>query len=465
LEYLAVFMDGKKVGYSTHSRKVEQGKVISSELMIMTISRAEVAVTVKVNETYIETLQGEPLGFESEQNFGALGMKVVGVKNEQGSFDVTITTGGMTQKQNLVWPEGALMAEGVQLLSMRQGLKEGTQFSAKVFTPLIMQVVDTDVQVGPTKQVDLLGRVVELTEVVLTMNTPGGSFPSTNYVDRNFSIQKMIMSMPGLNLNLELIACSKEFALSENDVLDFIDKMIIPSPVPLESENIRTEKAITYHLVPKISGNLQLPAVDNQMIRPDGTGGVFLTVKPAQAPSGITIPYRGKEESALQALQPTRFIQSDSPEIIALAQKAVGNTKDAAQAARNIESFVHGYIKEKGLSVGYASAVEVAASAQGDCTEHAVLTAALCRAVGIPARVAVGYVYVPEFAGRKNVFGGHAWTEAFIGDKWIGLDATRAPNGYSAAHITQAVGNGNPEDFFSLVSQEKSFKIVAIEQK
>jgi hypothetical protein len=462
LEYLAVFMDGKKVGYSTHSRKVESGRVSNSEMMMMTIKRSGVAITVKVTETYYETPQGEPLGFVSEQNFGTMGMKVEGVRNKQGSFDVTINAGGMTQKQNLAWPEGALMAEGVQLLSMKKGLKEGTEFSAKIFMPMMMQAIVTDVRVGATKQVDLLGRVVELTEVIMTMKMSGTEFTSTNYVDQDFGIQKMLMPMSGLNLVLELMACSKEFALSENDVLDFIDKMIIASPIPLN--DIKSTDSLTYHLAPKGDYQLQLPTGDNQKVRKDNQGGLLVTVKPMAVPEGNGFPYRGKDKTALQALEPTRFLQSDSPKIIALAKKAVGDTKDAGVAVRRIESFVHEHISEKNLSVGYASAVEVAASGQGDCSEHAVLTAAMCRALGIPARVAVGYVYVDEFGDRKNVFGGHAWTEAFIGGKWIGLDATRAPNGYSAGHITQATGNGNPEDFFSLVSQAKHFKIVKIEK-
>ena len=69
------------------------------------------------------------------------------------------------------------------------------------------------------------------------------------------------------------------------------------------------------------------------------------------------------------------------------------------EAVRRIESFVARYIDNKSMSVGYASAVEVVESRQGDCSEFAVLTAALCRAVGIPAQVVVGIAYVKEFAG------------------------------------------------------------------
>ena len=84
------------------------------------------------------------------------------------------------------------------------------------------------------------------------------------------------------------------------------------------------------------------------------------------------------------------------------------------------------YINNKSLSVGYASAAEVVESRQGDCSEFAVLTAALCRAVGIPAQVAVGVAYVQDFMGLEG-FGGHAWAQAYVGTdeqgqngEWLG---------------------------------------------
>jgi hypothetical protein len=86
----------------------------------------------------------------------------------------------------------------------------------------------------------------------------------------------------------------------------------------------------------------------------------------------------------------------------------------------------------------------------------------MCRAAGVPARVASGIVYIPDFVGRKNVFGGHAWVEAYVGGKWIGLDATRAPNGFDAGHITMASGSGDPADFFSMASTLGYFKIEKI---
>jgi hypothetical protein len=78
-----------------------------------------------------------------------------------------------------------------------------------------------------------------------------------------------------------------------------------------------------------------------------------------------------------------------------------------------------------------ASAAEVAKSLSGDCTEHACLLAALCRARQIPSRVAVGLMYVP----RDSAFGGHMWTEVYVRGRWVPLDGTLGRGHVGGDHI------------------------------
>ena len=207
---------------------------------------------------------------------------------------------------------------------------------------------------------------------------------------------------------------------------------------------------------------LKIPPNDNQQLQKSGDGKVIMTVKPVATPSGVTFPYKGSDKSALEHLVPTQFVQSDHEKIVELARRAVGGTKDAGEAVERIEAFVADYVEDKNLSVGYASAVEVAQSKHGDCTEHAVLAAALCRAVGIPAQVVTGLAYVSEWRGVANGFGGHAWTQAYVGGKWVGLDAAfrgAGWGGYDAGHIALAAGKGGPGDFFNLATTMGQFKI------
>jgi len=460
-EYLAVFLENKKVGYSVQKRLVADGKVTTAIETAITISRLNIPMTIHVSETCVETATGKPISFESVQELGAMTMKMTGTIDERGMVNVTTTSMGAQQKDSFAWPDGAVMAEGLRLMHAERGLKEGSKYTVKIFDPSIMQVVEAQIEVGSKRNVDLLGRVVSLTEVTTTMNLPGtGAIVSTSYVDDELRAQKSITPVAGMQI--EMVACAKEFALGQNDVLEIIEKLFVASPKPLD--DVGSARSITYHLVPTQDGDLIVPANDNQQVRRLPDGSVIVTVAPAAAPARSRFPYAGRDKAILEAMKPTRFLQSDREEIIDLARRAVGRTKDAAEAVNRIESFVARHIKNRSLSVGYASAVEVAKSKQGDCSEFAVLTAAMCRAVGIPAQVATGIAYVGDFGGYEG-FGGHAWVQAYVGGergKWIGLDAafkSAGRGGYGPGHIALAVGNGNPEGFFDLVTTLGRFKI------
>ena len=459
-EYFALFIEGKKVGYAIQNRVVAEGKVTTTEQVSLTISRLNMPVTMNTTETSIETIDGKPLAFESLQDFSMMMIKITGKVNKNGKADITVTSMGAEEKSTIEWPKGAVMAEGLRLLQIKRGLKQGQTYTAKIFSAAIMQAVDIKTTIAGKKNIDLLGRVLALTEVHTTMKLPdAGEIVSTGYVDDNFQLQKNII--PVMGMKVEMVACEKAFALGQNDILDVVDKMFLASPVPLN--NVRSAKSITYYLRPTSGTDaLPIPSGDNQKVRQLKGGRAIVTVRPVTAPKGVRFPYNGRDKTLLEAIRPTRFLQSDRKEIIELARRAIGNTKDAAEAVKRIEAFVAMYIENKNLSVGYATAAEVAASRQGDCTEFAVLTAAMCRAVGIPAQIVMGLAYVDEYSGLRDRFGGHAWVQAHIGSSWVGLDSafkSTGRGGYDAGHIALAVGDGAPEDFFNLVSTLGQFKI------
>ncbi len=455
-EYFALFMEGKKVGYAIQNRAVAGNKVTTSVELKITLSRLGVSVSVQTKAITIETIDGKPLGFEVEQAFGMMVTKTIGTVDEQGK--VTVKTG--QQQIEFDWPSGAVMSEGMRLLLLKYGLAEGTTYTAKLFDPSMMLVVDVEVKVGPKQNVDLLGRVVALTEVQSSASSAQiGSLVSTEYYDDNLLLQKSIT--PVMGMTVEQVACTKEFALGQIDVLEVVDKMFMASPEPLS--DVGSARSITYYLSAVTDEvDLKIPSNDNQKVEQLSGGTIILTVEPVAAPTGVRFPYKGTDPAALEALKPTRYVESDQKVIIDLARRAVGDTSDAAKAARRIEAFVADYVADKSLSVGYASAAEVAVSKQGDCSEHAVLTAALCRAVGIPAQVVTGLAYVSQWGTFQNGFGGHAWVQVYLGDKWVGLDAAfrgTGRGGFDAGHITLAVGSGNPEDFLNLINTMGQFKI------
>ncbi len=137
---------------------------------------------------------------------------------------------------------------------------------------------------------------------------------------------------------------------------------------------------------------------------------------------------RGPGEEDLAS---THLIQSDDPRVRAIARAAVGKQEDPWLIATALERYIYRILDKQDVSQVFTSAAEVAVRRRGDCSEHAVLLAAACRARRIPARVAVGLVYSPE--DKRFVY--HMWTEVWIRDRWVGLDATLGRGGVGPAHL------------------------------
>jgi len=127
----------------------------------------------------------------------------------------------------------------------------------------------------------------------------------------------------------------------------------------------------------------------------------------------------------------TEFVDSSDPLVQKLAQSVAAGKGEPAVIAGALERLVAEHVTEKSYTQMFGRASEVARSREGDCTEHAVLLAALCRARGIPARVAMGLVH-SEAAGG---FAYHMWTECWLGGRWMPLDATLGQGGIGAAHL------------------------------
>ena len=143
-----------------------------------------------------------------------------------------------------------------------------------------------------------------------------------------------------------------------------------------------------------------------------------------------------RSDSAFKAASP--MINSRDPMVIALASRTLADAPpDPRIRAERLRRATGASLPRKNLSSALASASEALRTQAGDCTEHAVLLAALLRSQGIPSRVVAGLVWCQEFAGRRDVFGWHLWTQALIDGRWIDLDATLPGDGvpFHPGHI------------------------------
>jgi transglutaminase-like putative cysteine protease len=126
------------------------------------------------------------------------------------------------------------------------------------------------------------------------------------------------------------------------------------------------------------------------------------------------------ERPSRQHLRPSFVLDFDQPvfqAILADIRAQLGTTPRVEELARYVSRF----IAKKGMGRAFDIASVVARRREGDCTEHAVLLAAIARAFRFPARVVSGLVLV-EPEGNPASFG-HAWVEVYRGGRWQPADA------------------------------------------
>ncbi len=106
--------------------------------------------------------------------------------------------------------------------------------------------------------------------------------------------------------------------------------------------------------------------------------------------------------------------------------------------AEALTRYVNALIEEK-PTLSLPSALEVLRTKIGDCNEHTALYVAMARALGIPARISVGLVYV------RGAFYYHAWSEVYLPEGadrglWLPVDPTFNQFPADAMHLRLARG-------------------------
>jgi hypothetical protein len=161
---------------------------------------------------------------------------------------------------------------------------------------------------------------------------------------------------------------------------------------------------------------------DRQKLR-----GNILTIKKVTPGDSDEIP-----EEVEPYRQPTPFVPSDDELVGKTALDVIGGKK-GWEAVKRIITFVDTTLRDN-PTFSIPNALDALKSKEGDCNEHSALTVALLRAVGIPARVEVGVVYV------GGAFYYHAWVGVYMGGKWVATDPTFGQLIADPAHIKLEYG-------------------------
>jgi transglutaminase-like putative cysteine protease len=123
-------------------------------------------------------------------------------------------------------------------------------------------------------------------------------------------------------------------------------------------------------------------------------------------------------EHAIHFLLPSRYCQSDL--LGDLALEIVSGQPPGYSQVEAIRQWIQTHVQYRyGTSNTSTSALDTIEQRNGVCRDFAHLGIALCRALNIPARMVVGYLY------QMKPMDLHAWFEAFVGSRWYTFDATQ----------------------------------------
>lgn len=414
-------LQGHKVGYAEDLVYEKDGRIYTLSEMKLTIRRGPLEVAVSQATTFIETADHVPVQIESQTKTAGMATVVTmdfdaqakEVKVTRSQFGKPVTT---TQP----WPTGDWMTpEQAWDYTHKQVLAGAKEITVSVLDGSSgLQVVDTTMQRVGDAKVDLVGRTapgVEWTSRVSLMP----SLKTTVFTDLDGrTLRTQTAVMPGMDMTV--IRADKALALSPNDPAELMLNTMIKSDKHIaDPRGLRTAK---FQLAPKQPGmlkDLQLPTTAVQRCERDGETLVVTVDLDAPAKPETLTP-----EQRQACLKPSLMLDSDDDAVQALLKKSgVQAMKDDDAKARALTQFVRRSIASKNLSVGLATASEVARTLEGDCTEHAVLLAALLRAAGVPSRCVSGITYADGFMQQQQIFAYHMWTQAYLDGRWVDLDA------------------------------------------
>ena len=242
--------------------------------------------------------------------------------------------------------------------------------------------------------------------------------------------------------------CLHDCESQVNKPFDLMSKLVVQSPYRIPKGALAGP--IRY-VISRVDGVApRLPATGEQAMVTEGSTAI-LTVC-----ADCGVPEQLPESDRWRYLQSNAWVQNDLPEIRDFANRH-GRGRSQAEIMNNLVAAVRDHMTGPVDYLGYGSATDVLRTRSGDCTEFAVLLAALARARGIPTRVAYGLVYADRFSGKKDVFSPHAWVQVWTGTRWQSYDAGLGE--FDATHLALSLGDGDPRDAQTIFAAPADLRI------
>ncbi len=434
-EYYDLLFDNKKVGKVRLETYMAQFKgmevyVIEEEINAVFLRGGIEMKTYNKSRT-LSNKNLEPIGYWFEADEGGVKRNIMGLVSKDRKFiDIILDIGGVKSEKRLEIPKNAIFSNAFEIY-IRRNLSNG--FKAKL--PLIMES-DTDIVEGftttePFEPIDFCPN-----SIYKTTTTVAGI---KNVELRDASGWPVCVILPTMNAIFK--RTDRKKADEGFTPVDIFEQSLVKPDKQIKTinrlERLKIKISFSSFEVPDILEDEYQKIIEKKNEKKEKY--VILEIKRIRPDMEHKMNFPVKDEKLKKFMEPTRYEQSTSPEIMQLAQEYAGEETDIVEASIKVSDKAGGYIKGASLSKGYLSALEVYEQKMGDCTEYSVFTSALLKSLGIPTRLVMGLVYV------DGKFGFHSWLDYWAG-KWYSIDPTLNEEAPNPTHIRLWTGIGEPSE-------------------
>jgi hypothetical protein len=433
----AYFIQGARVGYAhTTIANVDEGGrklVRTRNVSRTTLKRAGQTIEQDLTLTSWESPAGELVRFESQMTTGP-GEIVSRGRASAGTLAIDTTTLGKTQSQTRSWPAGTGGFFAAEQSLRKQPLQPGEKRTVTGLLPIFNVAGKTELSALEHETVKLPGGEAKLLRISSIIDLGQQKLETILWVDEAGVVHKSLVPAIGQ----EAVRTTKADALQKIEGREF--DLLAASVVKLQGdlpEPLKTTQVVYRARVKdgKIAG--VFAEGPTQSVKPIDERTADVTVRAGRLDKTRGPQIETASKPTDDDLAANNLIQADDPLVVQMAGTAAPQSDEPREVARALEKYVAATIQKKNFSQAFATAGEVARTLEGDCTEHAVLLAALCRARRIPCRVAIGLVHYPPQQG----FAYHMWNEAWIDGRWVPLDGTLGHGGVAADRLKIAETN------------------------
>jgi hypothetical protein len=442
----AAYLGGAKAGYvHTTIRVVEKDdhklyRTITD--LRLTVKRFDNTVQLQMVTGNEEDEDGKVTAVSMRQMLGKGQFLILKGAVDEKRLNVTVDEerNGETNRRlekKIPWNDQVVGLYRQKRMFKEKKVKPNDTFDYLSYEPTINSVIKTTVTVKDFEEVEIRGMKKKLlrAEVVMDKVTVQGTtiqLPAlTVWLNKEFEAERSVMEVPGLG-KLTLFLGTRDQATKNGGEVARIQDIGLTQLVRLNRRILRPYDATgaVYRITIKDDNEASTAfATDDRQTIKNAKGDTFeLHIHARRQPKEVEKPAKVKDEY----LKACYFLNSDDAKVKEHAANAVGDETDPWKKAKRIERWVHDNMTNKNFTEAFATASQVAQTLEGDCTEHAVLAAAMCRAAGIPSRTAFGLVYVDM---PRPSMGFHMWAEAYVNGQWMPIDGTLGRGFVGATHL------------------------------